>query len=95
MLANGVREGGRHLYLEPLGPHIEMNNNIMSFKGLFMVLPLNVTNEAYPNNKIGYHTMSFPNELPTEPGQWEVALAEITFPLTFFNITQVDLSVAI
>ena len=72
----------------------------MSTRDFYVVLPSNVICEEYPNNEIGQFTTAigqfttaFPQQLPINDGEWEVALVGMSFPMTFFNITQLENSI--
>ena len=65
----------------------------MSTRDFYVVLPSNVICEEYPNNRIGQFSTAFPQQLPINDGEWEGALVEMSFPITFFNITQLENSI--
>ena len=52
----------------------------------FVVLPSDSSMEIYPENKLSNYTTNIPNEIKVDPSKWEVALQEIQFPHTWFNI---------
>ena len=52
----------------------------------FVVLPSDSSMKIFPENKISNYTTAIPNEIKVDPSKWEVALQEIQFPHTWFNI---------
>lgn len=64
----------------------------MSFtsKGFFyLVLPSNSSMKYFPDNTTTKFTTKLPRHL-TLDGEWAVAVAEISYPLTFFHVPQYD-----
>ena len=58
----------------------------MSSRDFYMFLPSNVDCPEFPDNKTNSYRTSLPTNL--ELGRWEVALSEIIYPHTWFNIDE-------
>lgn len=63
-------------------------------KEFYLTLVSNSSMKYYPDNKTNCFTVHLPQYL-TLNGHWSVALAEIHYPFTFFNITDYNNSVFI
>ena len=53
----------------------------------YIVLPSNVTSDEFPNNTTSDYSTALPVPLKLRQGKWEVALVELHFPHTWYNIT--------
>ena len=58
----------------------------MSSDKFFIVLPSDNSMKVYPENKLSSYTTFIPSEIKVDPWKWEVALQEIQFPHSWFNI---------
>ena len=58
----------------------------MSSDKFFIVLPSDSSMKVYPENKLSSYTTFIPSEIKVDPSKWEVALQEIQFPNSWFNI---------
>ena len=58
----------------------------MSSDKFFIVLPSDSSMKVYPENKLSSYTTFIPSEIKVDPSKWEVALQEIQFPHSWFNI---------
>jgi hypothetical protein len=57
----------------------------------YVFLPSNIRSDIFPENKTSKYSTALPNNLELGEGDiWEVCLAEITYPHTWFNITLDD-----
>ena len=58
----------------------------MDEQQVFIVLPSNSSMNLYPDNKTSSFRVNLTNPLSLDPMKWEVGLAEIQSPQTFYNI---------
>ena len=56
----------------------------MTSRDFYMILPSNVDSPEFPDNKTNSYRTSLPTNLEL-PG-WEVAICEITYPLSWYNL---------
>ena len=61
----------------------------MSTSQFYVTLPSNSSISVYPNNTLAEYRVKLPERVDLV-GAWEVGLASITFPHTWFNIVQDD-----
>ena len=54
----------------------------------FVVLPSNTISDEFPQNKISNFSIGLPTQLTLGSYNWEVALAEISYPHTWYNIDE-------
>ena len=54
----------------------------------FVVLPSNSSTSIYPNNKLSNFKVNLPRPIELDPTKWEVALSEIQFPHSWYNIRE-------
>ena len=52
----------------------------------YIVLPSNSSSLLFPNNKISSFKVQLSNPLQLDPSKWEVALSEIQFAHTWYNV---------
>ena len=58
----------------------------MMNREFYVILPSNVISEEFSNNKTSHFSTALPSHLELGTNKWEVALAEITYPHTWFNL---------
>ena len=56
----------------------------------YVTLPSNSSMDTHPNNTLSHFFVNLPSRLSFE-GDWEVALAEVTYPHRWLNVTEGNL----
>ena len=60
---------------------------VIKMSQFYMNLPSNASLKTYPKNTVASYTTHLPSSVQLS-GQWEVALAEFSYPRTWYNIVQ-------
>ena len=56
----------------------------------FVTLPSNSSMDVYPDNKISHYTTQLPQEINLQDSEYEVALVEINYVHSFYNVQSGD-----
>lgn len=60
----------------------------MEEDNFYYVLPSNVKSKDYMENKTSYYLTSFPKPMELNKNGWEVAVVELSYPHTWYNINE-------
>jgi hypothetical protein len=71
-------------YLGTESVHQEAEAVIM----FYLTLPSNSSAQSFPNNTLTHYFTKLPHAIDLVGGQWEVGLAEIQYPHTWYNIAE-------
>ncbi len=61
----------------------------MEDHGFYVTLPCNASSSVYPENRISSYTTRLAKAINLK-GQWEVGLAEIEYPRSWYNFNDED-----
>ncbi len=62
---------------------------VMEDHGFYVTLPCNASSSVYPENRISSYTTRLAKAINLK-GQWEVGLAEIEYPRSWYNFNDED-----